>query len=323
MDITTVQSPPQMNVPPQTKTNTWKKDFKKNWLLYLLFLPTILYFILFNYIPMAGILIAFQDYKVSQGIFGSQWIGWQNFIDLFTGESFPLVMRNTIAIMLLNLSIGFSLPIVFAFLLSEIRSRKFKRTVQIITYMPHFVAAVVVTQLAREFLASTGALTHLLTLLGFEQQNWVANPNVPVFWLIFLSIGVWQEIGFGSIIYVAAIANVNPDLHEAAAVDGTTRFQRMRYITFPTIKPLIIMMFILNAGLAFMAAGGDKVLLLYMPATYDTSDVLFTYTYRVAFGGAANYGLSTASSLFQSVIATILLVGTNALSRRYSQTSLF
>jgi len=323
MDITTVQSPPQMNVPPQTKTNTWKKDFKKNWLLYLLFLPTILYFILFNYIPMAGILIAFQDYKVSQGIFGSQWIGWQNFIDLFTGESFPLVMRNTIAIMLLNLSIGFSLPIVFAFLLSEIRSRKFKRTVQIITYMPHFVAAVVVTQLAREFLASTGALTHLLTLLGFEQQNWVANPNVPVFWLILLSIGVWQEIGFGSIIYVAAIANVNPDLHEAAAVDGTTRFQRMRYITFPTIKPLIIMMFILNAGLAFMAAGGDKVLLLYMPATYDTSDVLFTYTYRVAFGGAANYGLSTASSLFQSVIATILLVGTNALSRRYSQTSLF
>lgn len=323
MDITTVQSPPQIDVPPQTKTNTWKKDFKKNWLLYLLFLPTILYFILFNYIPMAGILIAFQDYKVSQGIFGSQWIGWQNFIDLFTGESFPLVMRNTIAIMLLNLSIGFSLPIVFAFLLSEIRSRKFKRTVQIITYMPHFVAAVVVTQLAREFLASTGALTHLLTLLGFEQQNWVANPNVPVFWLIFLSIGVWQEIGFGSIIYVAAIANVNPDLHEAAAVDGTTRFQRMRYITFPTIKPLIIMMFILNAGLAFMAAGGDKVLLLYMPATYDTSDVLFTYTYRVAFGGAANYGLSTASSLFQSVIATILLVGTNALSRRYSQTSLF
>lgn len=308
---------------PRPKTNKWKKDFKKNWFLYLLFLPTAIYFILFNYIPMAGIMIAFQDYKVSKGIFGSDWVGWQNFIDLFTGETFPLVLRNTIAIMLLNLSIGFITPIIFAFFLSEIRGRRFKRAIQVITYMPHFVASVVVIQLAREFLASTGALTHLLTLLGFEQQNWVANPNIPVFWLILLFIGMWQEIGFGSIIYVAAIANVNPDLHEAAAVDGATRFQRLRNITLPSIKPLIIMMFVLNVGLAFMGAGGDKALLLYMPATYDTSDVLFTYTYRVAFGSGSNYGLSTASGLFQSVTSMILLIGTNWLSRKYSTSSLF
>jgi len=307
----------------QTKKNTWSKDFKQHWRLYLLFLPTALYFIIFNYLPMVGILIAFQDYKVAKGVFGSEWVGLQNFIDLFTGESFPLVMRNTVAIMLLNLSIGFIMPIIFAFMLSELRNKKFKRGIQIITYMPHFVAAVVVAQLIREFVGSTGAITQVLTWFGFEQQNWLANPNIPIFWLILLFSGLWQEIGFGTIIYVAAIANIPSQLHEAAAIDGASRFKRMTKITLPLLKPLIIMMFILNAGLAFVTAGGDKVLLLYMPATYDVSDVLFTYTYRMAFGSGANYGLSTASGLFQSVIATILLVGTNALSKKVSHHSLF
>lgn len=309
--------------PPREKIKIWKKDFKKNWGLYLLFMPTALYFIIFNYIPMFGILIAFQDYKVSKGVFGSEWVGFQNFIDLFTGETFPLVMRNTVAVMLLNLTIGFIMPIIFAFMLSELRNKKFKRTIQIITYMPHFVAAVVVAQLIREFVGSTGAITQILTWIGFDQQNWLANPNVPVFWLILLFSGLWQEIGFGTIIYVAAIANVNANLHEAAAIDGASRFKRMTAITLPMIKPLIIMMFILNVGLAFMSAGGDRVLLLYMPSTYDVSDVLFTYTYRVAFGAVSNYGLSTASGLFQSVISTILLIGTNALSKRVTQYSLF
>jgi len=309
--------------PPREKIKIWKKDFKKNWGLYLLFMPTALYFIIFNYIPMFGILIAFQDYKVSKGVFGSEWVGFQNFIDLFTGETFPLVMRNTVAVMLLNLTIGFIMPIIFAFMLSELRNKKFKRTIQIITYMPHFVAAVVVAQLIREFVGSTGAITQILTWIGFDQQNWLANPNVPVFWLILLFSGLWQEIGFGTIIYVAAIANVNANLHEAAAIDGASRFKRMTAITLPMIKPLIIMMFILNVSLAFMSAGGDRVLLLYMPSTYDVSDVLFTYTYRVAFGAVSNYGLSTASGLFQSVISTILLIGTNALSKRVTQYSLF
>ena len=162
----------------------WSKDIKKNWTLYLLFIPTALYFIIFNYIPMFGILIAFKDFKVSKGIFGSAWVGFQNFMDLFTGETFPQVMRNTIAIGVLRITIGFVTPIIFAFLVSEIQNKRFKRIVQTITYMPHFVAAVVVSQLVREFVGSSGAITQILTFLGFEQQNWLANPNIPVFWLI-------------------------------------------------------------------------------------------------------------------------------------------
>jgi putative aldouronate transport system permease protein len=306
----------------QNKKSTWSKDLKQNWVLYLLFIPTGLYFLIFNYIPMFGILIAFEDFKVSRGIFGSTWVGWQNFIDLFSGDTFPQVLRNTFAITLLNMTIGFVLPIIFALLLSEIRSKTFKRSIQTITYMPHFVAAVVVCQLVREFVGNSGAITQVLTFFGLQQQNWLANPTIPIFWLIISLTGLWQEIGFGSIIYVAAIANVSPDFHEAAAVDGASRFQRMIHITLPTIMPLITMMFILNCGLAFVL-GFDKVLLLYMPSTYVTSDVLFTYTYRMAFGSAANYGLSTASGLFQSVIAFLLLVTSNVLSRRVSKTSLF
>ncbi len=304
------------------KTTSWRKDFQQNWSLYLLFIPTALYFIVFHYIPMFGILIAFEDFKVSKGIFGSKWVGLQNFIDLFTGETFPQVMRNTVSMALLNLTIGFFLPIIFAILISEIQNKKFKRIVQIMTYMPHFVAAVVVAQLVREFVGNTGAITQVLTFLGLEQQNWLANPNIPVFWLINLFTGLWQEIGFGSIVFVAAIANVSKDFHEAAAVDGATRFQRITKITLPSIKPLIIMMFVLRCGLFFMV-GFDKILLLYMPSTYVTADVLSTYTYRMAFSSAANYGLSTASGLFQSVASLLLLVGSNALSRKLSKTSLF
>ncbi|MDF1515089.1 MAG: ABC transporter permease subunit [Anaerolineae bacterium] len=313
-----------ITIPPKTRglKIPWSKDLQQNWTLYLLFIPTAVYFIVFNYIPMFGILIAFEDFKVSKGVFGSRWVGLQNFIDLFTGETFPLAMRNTVAMAMLNLTIGFVLPIIFAIFISEIQNKKFKRVIQIITYMPHFVAAVVVAQLVREFVGSKGAITQLLTIFGFEQQNWLANPQIPVFWLINLFTGVWQEIGFGSIIFVAAIANVSQEFHEAAAVDGASRFQRIIGITLPTIKPLIIMLFVLRCGL-FFTVGFDKILLLYMPSTYVTADVLSTYTYRMAFSGAANYGLSTASGLFQSIASLLLLITSNTLSKKLSKTSLF
>lgn len=316
-----------MTVQPATKPwkapkISWKEDFRKNKIAYLFFLPAFFYFLIFHYIPMSGIAIAFQDYSLTKGIFGSDWVGWMNFEELFLDESFLLVLRNTVAMALLNLTLGFTFPIIFALLLSEIRSETLRRTLQVTSYMPHFVAAVVVCKLVTEFLSANGAVTALLTSLGLERQNWLANGEVPVFWLINCFTEIWQEIGFGSIIYVAAISNVSTDYHEAAAIDGANRWTRMVRITLPCIKPIVMMMFVLKCGL-FFTQGFDKVLLLYMPSTYDTADCLTTFTYRMSFSGRPNYGLSTASGLFQSVASLILLIVSNTASRKLTDSALF
>ena len=304
MESLTKHSSPKK--PIRLQEGTWRYDLRRNWQIYLLFIPVAIYFITFHYAPMFGLAMAFERFKPTKGIFGSQWIWFDNFKDLFVGDTFLLVLRNTTAMALLNLTVGFAAPVILAMLLSEVRIRRFSRTVQVISYMPYFVSAVVVTTLASEFLSSTGALTTILSWFGFDRQNWLANSHKPVFWLINTFIEIWQGAGWGSIIYFAAISNVNGDLHEAAAIDGANRWQRMWRVTFPSILPLIIVMFIMRIGLVFRQ-GFDKVLLLYMPSTYEVSDCLYTYTYRMAFGQTVNYGLSTASGLFQSVIGTTLL----------------
>ncbi len=302
---------------------TWKVDFKRNWPVYVLFLPAFIYTLVLSYIPMFGIVMAFENYEVNKGFFKSDWIGLQNFITLFTADEFPRALRNTVVIALLRITIGFVMPIVFAFLLSMLKRKKYKRTVQTFSYMPNFVAAVVVAALVKEFLTKDGPITLLLThLFNAENQNWLANGNIPVFWVIYLIMGIWQGIGWGSIMYVAAISTVSGDLHEAAAIDGATRFQRMFKITLPCIMPTIIMMFVLNVGISF-SAGFDNILLLYMPSTYNVADTIFTYTYRMAFTTGSNYGLSAASGLFQSIVGTILLLGSNYISRKTSDSSLF
>ncbi|MCR5741155.1 MAG: ABC transporter permease subunit [Gammaproteobacteria bacterium] len=304
------------------KPNSWKEDWKSNKILYLLFIPVAAWYIVFHYVPMVGILMAFENYNVRKGLFGSKWVGLDKFIELFTSEQFGLVMRNTVAMALLNLTLGFIAPIILALLVSQVKSKRFQRTAQTVSYMPYFVSAVVITSLASEFLSSTGAVSLFLSWFGFDKQNWLANPNIPVFWLINTFLEIWQGAGWGSIIYFAAIANVNGNLHEAAAIDGATRWQRLWRVTIPTILPLIIMMFTLRIGMVFKT-GFDKVLLLYIPKTYDVSDCLTTFTHRMAFGSTVDYGLSTASGLFQSVIGTILLITTNKISRKTAGTSMF
>ena len=301
---------------------TWKRDFKKNWLIYLMGAPMMIYLIIFKFIPMFGIIMAFEDYKPTLGYFKSKWVGMQNFIDLFTGPEFLQALRNTFFMGLLNFLIGFTLPIGFALVLSMLRNKKFKRVTQTISYMPNFVSSVVVCSLVTVFLSRTGPLTMLLTALGLPQQNWLANDQIPVFWIINTFMNVWIGLGWGTIVYVAAISNVSGELHEAAAIDGANRFQRTVKITLPCIKPMVIMMMTLNVGIMFLA-GFDKVLLLYMPSTYSVADCLQTYTYRTAFTTGANYGLSTASGLFQAVVATALLFGSNALNRKASGMALF
>lgn len=297
----------------------WKQDMRRNWSVYAMYLPAFIMTVVLSYIPMFGIVMAFEDFEPRKGFFGSRWVGLQHFQTLFTGGEFMGALRNTVCIMVLKCTLGFIAPIIFAFFLSMLKSRKYKRTVQTMSYLPNFVAAVVVASLLTEFLAKDGPLTMLLTKFGAENQNWLANNKIPVFWIIYVLMGVWQSIGWGSIMYVASIATVSGDLHEAAAIDGATRLQRMTKITLPCIKPMIIMMFVLNVGVNFIA-GYDSILLLYMPSTYNVADTVYTYTYRMAFGGGGNnYGLSAASGLFQSIVATILLIGSNALSRKVGE----
>lgn len=301
---------------------SFAKDWKKNKVIYLMFLPLAVYFIIFNYIPMVGILMAFEDYNITAGIFGSTWVGFQNFVELFTGDAFLNALRNTTCMAVLNLIFGFFPPIIMAIIFSECRVRPYRRASQIISYMPNFISAVVVCSLVIEFVGEKGAISQFLTFLGFEPQNWLANNHIPVFWIIYALIGVWVGAGYGSIIYTTSIANVNNDLKEAAALDGANRWQRVRYIVLPSILPLCMIQLTMAVGTMFMA-GWDKVLLLYMPKTYDVSDCLYTYTYRFAFGQTVNYGLSTASGLFQSIIGTILLLVSNKLNRKLTSYSLF
>jgi ABC-type polysaccharide transport system permease subunit len=302
---------------------SWKRDFQRNWPIYLLFLPIFIYTLVLSYTPLVGLLMAFENYVPTKGLFGSQWVGMQNFIDLFTGEEFLRALRNTVIIATLKCTIGFIMPVAFALVLSLVKNKLFKRITQTFSYMPNFIAAVVVVALVQEFLSDHGAITMFLSKFGLPVQNWLANPDVPVFWVIYLVMGIWQGVGWGSIMYVSAIATVSGDLHEAAAIDGATRLQRLFKITLPCIKPMVIMMMVVNVGTSFIA-GFDTILLMYLPSTYEVADTLYTYTYRMAFSaGASNYGLSTASGLFQSIVATTLLIGSNTISRKMGESSLF
>lgn len=207
----------------KTRSNSsWAKDFRKNKVLYLLFIPVLVWLIVFHYAPMPGLFMAFQNYSIKRELFGSQFVGLQNFIDLFTGSGFPLAFRNTCAMALLSLTVGFLPPILFAIALTTFPHKGVRRGCQLASYLPNFISAVVMCSLATEFLSDKGAITQLLCLLGADKQNWLANPNIPVFWIIYTCIGIWQGIGWGSIVYVAAINNVSGDLHEAAAIAGAT-----------------------------------------------------------------------------------------------------
>jgi len=304
---------------------SWKKDFKLNWEVYVMFLPIFLFMVVLHYIPMFGIVMAFQDYNINLGYFKSPFVGLSNFVDLFSGADFPRAIGNTVILAVLKCTIGFVMPIIFALLLSLLRSKKYKRTIQTCSYMPNFVAAVIVCFLVQQFVKQDGPITLLLhNLLGVDNMNLLADPNPPTFWIIYLVMGIWQGIGWGSIMYVAAISSVSGDLHEAAAIDGASRMQRIFKITLPCIKPTIMMMFVLGIGTSF-AGGYDNILLLYMPTTYPVADTIYTYTYRNAFGAGAgaNYALSAASGLFQSIVGTVLLMGSNYLSKKASGSSLF
>lgn len=308
--------------PVPAKQGSWRWDWQKNKVVYLLFLPVFIYLLVMCYLPMFGIVMSFENFSLAKGIFGSEWVGLANFKELFDGDMFLTALRNTVIIGIFNLTFNFAAPIIFAFLITSVRNRKIRRICQTMSYMPNFVASVVVVSLLQMFLAYDGPLTQILTAMGFEQQNWLANPNPPVFWVIYTAMSIWGSFGFGSIMYVAAIENLSKDIEEAACLDGANRWQIITKIILPNIMPLVVMMWVMNIALV-LRAGSDRILLMYMPSTYSVADVLYTYTYRMAFSGIPNYGLSAASGLFQSVVGTALMLISNTLSKKLTSSSLF
>lgn len=296
-----------------------KKDFIKHRSIFIMSIPMVVYFILFYYVPMYGIVIGFKDFNPSKGILGSSWVGLKHFKDFFGSYYFMRLVRNTFLLSFYNLLWGFPAPIIFALLLNEIKSKYFKKTIQTITYMPHFISLVVICGLIKDFAAAEGVLNDFVAFFGGERISLLIQPKL--FRTIYISSGIWQSIGFGSIIYLAAISNISQELYEAAVIDGASRLRQVIHVTIPSIMPTIIVLFILQVG-GLMSVGFEKVLLLYNNRILETADVISTFVYRKGLL-EFNYSYSSAVGLFNSVINCILLILANWFSRRVSESSLW
>ncbi|MFI8684997.1 ABC transporter permease [Rossellomorea sp. NPDC077527] len=293
-----------------------KKAVIRDKYLYLLLIPFIAYYIIFLYRPMYGLQIAFKDYSIFQGISESPWVGFENFIRFFESDYFFRTLKNTVLISFYGLLFGFPAPIILALLFNEIRHKAYKSLTQTLTYLPHFISIVVVAGIVTNFLAPTNGLVNIIIdKLGGDKTYFLTIPEY--FRSIFVGMGIWKDIGFNAIIYIAAIAGISPHLYEAARMDGANRWQQVWNVTLPGIMPTIIILFILNIG-NFLEVGYEAIILLYQPATYETADVINTYVYRAGLQGG-DYELGAAAGLFNAVIGLILVVSANQLSRKYSQ----
>lgn len=295
------------------------KDLNRNYMIYLMLLPVILYYGIFHYGPMYGIQIAFKDFSPGRGILGSTWVGFQHFLDFFDSYYFTRIIRNTLLLGLYDLIFVFPASILLALLLNEVRHRVFKRTVQSITYLPHFISVVVVVGMLVDFLSMTGLINQIIELFGGKAHAFLRDPEW--FRFLYISSAIWQQVGWGSIIYLAAISNIDPTLYEAAKVDGAGRFRQVLSITLPGVMPTVIILFILRIG-SLMALQDEKILLMYNPITYETADVIGTYVYRKGIL-EASYSFSAAVGLFNSLINFALLLAANSMSKRFSETKLW
>ena len=297
-----------------------KKDWQKHKYLYLFFaLPVVIYFVVFKYVPLYGLQIAFKDFKTGRGIWGSEWVGLKHFTDFFGNIYFWRLISNTLRISLLGLVLGFPAPIIFALLLNEVRHKFFKKTIQTLTYLPHFISTVVICGILVTFSSSDGLFNTIIAFLGGTRSDLLMKSSA--FLPIYIGSNIWAGFGWGSILYLSALSNVDQEQYEASYIDGASRFQRMRFITLPGIMPTIVIQFILRIG-NLMSVGSEKILLLYSPLTYDVADVISTYVYRKGLLDQ-NYAYSTAVGIFNSVINIILLVTANNLSKRVNETSLW
>ncbi len=296
------------------------KKMYKGWRLYVMMLPAILYIALFSYKPMYGILIAFKDFSLKRGVWGSEWIGFENFERLFNSYWFPVIMKNTLTISMLSLILGFPIPIIFALLLNEVKSDKYRGVVQTVSYAPHFISTVVMCGMLFLFLSpNSGFINKIINLLGFESINFLQEPGM--FKWVYVISGIWQTMGWSSIIYYAALSSVEKSLLEAADIDGATRLQKIWYINIPEILPTIVVMFVLRCG-SLLSVGYEKAYLLQTDTNLSSSEIIATYVYKVGLE-QSDFGFSTAVGLFNTVINAVVLISANWLSKKITKTSMF
>lgn len=295
------------------------KEFSKYKYIYLMAIPMLIYYYLFCYVPMYGASIAFKDFSPKLGIAGSPWVGLKHFESFFNNVYFSRLLGNTLGLSLLNLAFGFPAPILLAILLNEVRQNWFKRTVQTISYLPHFISVMVICGMIVDFTSSGGVINDLLSLFGAKRQTMLLNPSL--FPAIYVISEIWQSVGWGSIVYLAALTAVDPALYEAARMDGAGKLKQIWHVTLPGIAPTIVVMLILKLG-SMMSIGSEKILLLYNSNTYATADVISTYVYRKGLL-ESNFSFSTAVGLFNSMINFALVLGSNYISRKVNDTSLW
>ena len=296
------------------------RSIGKNYQLYLLLLPGLLWFLAFAYRPMTGLRIAFYDYNVFKGFEGSTFVGFKNFTDFLTGRDFSRVFVNTIMISFWQIVVCFPVPILLAVAVTEMKNKIVSKFTQMATLLPYFVSVVVVCGMVVNFTSpSTGIFNMFLNKLGFESIYFMVKPEY--FRGIYTGMTLWQTAGFNSLVYIAAIMGIDPSLYEAATVDGAGRWQKIKHITIPAILPTVVTMFVLNIG-KIVKVGYEAIILLYQPSTYSVSDIIATYSYRLGFENG-NYGLSTAVGLFEAFIALVLVVVSNKVSRKITDSALW
>ncbi len=304
------------------KHNFWtrlKLDIRNNPLLYVMIAPVIVYVALFCYGPMYGIMLSFMHYRIRDGLFGSAWVGFENFERFMRSFNFWKLMENTLAISTLSLIVGFFVPIGFALMLNYITSRWLKKSVQMVSYAPHFISVVVVCGMINILFDGKGPVNAILGAIGFNRVDFLTNEHM--FRPLYVGSGLWQSMGWSSIIYISALSGVDYQIHEAAIIDGATKLQRIRHIDIPSIKSTVIMLLILSIG-GLMGVGFDKAYLLQNDLNLETSEILATYVYKMGLI-KADYSFSTAVGFYNTVINLILIVSANYISKKLADESLF
>lgn len=298
-----------------------KLNFKRRWLSMLFIVPAIIYIIIFCYVPMYGILIAFQDFIPGDSIFGTNavWVQFDNFKRFFEIPNFKEIFWNTFTLCLFGFLVGFPLPIIVALLLNSLKNKKLQKTIQTIFYAPHFISLVVLVGMLYLFFGSNGLINNIVEKFGGETYPYFLKPEA--FQPLFIFSGNWQDFGWSAIIYLAALAGVDPALHEAAKIDGASRFKRIFSVDLPAIAPTISMLLILSIG-NLMSCGYEKVLLMQTDGNIEASQIISTYVYNIGLNGG-EYSLSTAAGLFNSVINVVLLVIANYTSKKFSENSMW
>jgi putative aldouronate transport system permease protein len=309
-------------MPPQQLRNneTWRVSLRRHWRLYTFVILPVIFLLVFRYVPMIGNVIAFRRYRPGGSMFGDEWVGLYYFQMFIGSKPFWDVFWNTVVLGGLTLAICFPLPIILALMLNELRSRLFKRVVQTVTYLPHFMSIVIVAGMVFQLTAINGTINQIIEGFGGEAIPFMQRADW--FRTIYLTSEVWQTVGWGTILYLAALTTIDDQLYEASRIDGANRWQQTWHITLPGIRPTMMVLLILNIG-SFMAVGFEKVLLLYNPLTYDTADVLSTYLYRVGIGEGGNYSFAAAIGLFEALIGVALVVTANQISKRAVGASLW